>query len=283
MKHIFIFNIAVFFLTISGFSQTTDQEKKIDSILVMVRGINEQVKKSNLPDNKIAELNKRIGKDSLSIKEKDAKILELQSEKSKFEEGKNDAVEKYSAIKTQQTTLLENQINLVLKKGTSNDPEMLNGLKKMAEELSPKSENKLSSLISICDSFTAIRKVFEVPYDEYLVKNAKLRHKALVSKTQSEGLSSFLTDDLDKLIKHLDDYCECTNELYKVFARAYPLRNDDKNVANAGSKKNAFRSELNKAFYYVFNYKYLKTLFNQFLDEASVQDEYQNKKPITCN
>lgn len=283
MKHILIFNIAVFFLTLSGFSQSNDQDKKIDSILVMVRGINEQIKKSNLPDNKIVELNKRIGKDSISIKEKDAKILELQSEKSKLEEGKTDAVEKFSAIKTQQTTLLENQINLVLKKGTSNDPEMLKGLKKMAEELNPKSENKLSSLISICDSFIAIRKVFEVPYDEDLVNNAKKRHKALELKTQSEGLSNFLTDDLDKLIKNLDDYCDYTNELYKVFARAYPLRNDDKSVANASSKKNAFRNELNKAYYYVVNYTYLKTLLNNFLKNESVRDEYQNKKPITCN
>ncbi len=283
MKHILIFNIGVLFLTLSGFAQSTDQDKKIDSILFMVRGINEQVKKSNLPDNKIVELNKRIGKDSISIKQKDAKILELQSENSGLEKEKDNALEKYSAIKTQQTALLENQINLVLKKGTSNDPEMLKGLKKMAEELNPKNENKLSSLISICDSFTAIRKVFEVPYDMDLVKNAKQRHKALELVTQSEGLSSFLDSDLKKLIDNLDDYCECTNELYKVFTRAYPLRNDDKSVANTGSKKNAFRSELNKAYYYITNYKHLKTLFNKFLDDASFQDEYQNKKPITCN
>jgi predicted RND superfamily exporter protein len=249
----------------------------------MVRGINEQIKKSNLPDNKIVELNKRIGKDSISIKQKDAKILELQSENSGLEKEKDNAAEKYNTIKNQQTALLENQINLVLKKGTSNDPEMLKGLKKMAEDLNPNSENKLLSLISICDSFTAIRKVFEVPYDVDLVKNAKLRYKALVSKTQSEGLSSFLTDDLDKLIKNLDDYCDYTNELYKVFARAYPLRNDDKSVANAGSKKNAFRNELNKAYYYVVNYTHLKTLLNDFLKNESVRDEYQNKKPITCN
>jgi len=296
MKHILIFNIGVLFLSLSGFAQSNDQDKKIDSILVMVRGINEQIKKSNIPNNKIVDLNKRIANDSLRIKEKDAEIFELQSEKSRLEKEKENATEKYNTIKTQQTTLLENQINLELKIGynllfqdtsfirvNSNDLEMLKGLKKMAEELSPKNENKLSSLISICDSFIAIRKVFEVPYDVDLVKNAKLRYKALSSKIQSEGLSSFLTDDLDKLIQNLDDYCDYTNELYKVFNRAYPLRNDDKSVANAGSKKNAFRSELNKAYYYVVNYKYLKSLLNDFLKNASVQDEYQNKKPITCN
>ena len=100
MKHILIFNIGVLFLTLSGFAQSTDQDKKIDSILFMVRGINEQVKKSNLPDNKIVELNKRIGKDSISIKQKDAKILELQSENSGLEKEKDNALEKYSAIKT---------------------------------------------------------------------------------------------------------------------------------------------------------------------------------------
>jgi hypothetical protein len=151
-------------------------------------------------------------------------------------------------------------------------------MQKRVENLKPKNEKKLLTLISILDSLTDIKKIFDNPYDAQIISNGKNRLLGIENKAKKE-LPSVLDGDIKKIKDNLTEYCNNTKEVFIVFSKAYDLRND-----NLTDKNNytPFAKELLKAYIYVRDYPYLTNKLNEFYSKPDIWLKLKDIK-ITCN
>ena len=267
----------------SVFSQSKEIEGKLDKILLLVNSINDSLKnKNNSIANKSSSL-ESLKKDSLDIAKKDDKIIKLTdsitvlgNKISLLEQDKFNLNTDFKTFKKQQTEFLEIEIDSFLKKGLSNDIIFLKNMQKRVENLKPKNEKKLLTLISILDSLTDIKKIFDNPYDVQIITNGKNRLLEIEKKANKE-LPSVLDGDIKKITKNLAEYCNNTKEVFIIFSKAYDLRKE-----NLGDKNNPFAKELLKAYSYVRNYPYLTNKLNNFYSEPDIWLKLKDTK-ITCN
>jgi len=290
-------SLFLFFVLInsfSAFSQVNDP-KKIDSILNGINSIKTILDNSKAHKEEIEKYKNKLIKDSLDLEAEKKIIRDLKDVAEKFADEKVELNNKlkqyrdslkslqseYSNISDKQIELLLNEQfdkpgNLVFSKNT------ISGILSFAQMTSSKKLNQIKAYINIYDSIFSVRKIFEEPFNILSIQQANKRVSAIeitIKKDLANNIS--MTNEVENLKKLLNRYCSNTFELYNLFYKIAPLA--ETNFSSSIDVKSAFRSEVEKAYYLVFQYKYLNEVLNKFLLEPTFREQFKSKPTFTCN
>lgn len=289
-----LFLFFVLIKSISAFSQV-NEPKKIDSILNGINSIKTILDNSKAHKEEIEKFKNKLLKDSLDLEVEKKIIRELKDAAEKFATEKIELNNKlkqvrdslksfqseYSNISDKQIeSLLNEQFdkpgNLVFSKNS------MSSILSFAQMTSSKKLNQIKAYINIYDSIFSVRKIFEEPFNKISIQQANKRVAAIETAIKNDLENNIpITNEVENLKKLLNRYCSNTFELYNLFFKIAPLA--ETNFLSSIDVKSAFRSEVEKAYYLVFQYKYLNEILNKFLLEPTYREQFKSKPTFTCN
>ena len=286
--------LTLLYISNTSFSQVSDQ-KILDSIFKSIKGIRLILDNAETHKEEVEKYKKILEKDSSDLKKNDNKIKDLIIEVSKLELEKSELKNKishfqdslkiiqsvFSEISDEQIeNLLDGQFdkpgNLVLGR------DMMLSILSFAQKTSPKKLNQFNAYLEIYDSIISIRKTFDAPYNILSNQSAvkSIANLELMTKKKLPDNKS-IKSEVENLKKLVSRYCSNTSELYNLFFRIAPLA--ETTFISDLEVKSSFRSEVEKAYFLVFQYKYLNEMLNKFLLESAFREQFKNKPTFTCN
>lgn len=257
--------------------------------------IKDELVKLNHFQDELKYYKEKSGKDSQKLKLTNDTILDFKSknirlseELSKLSIEKNILDKDYKEYKKQRIELGDKQIEFLLnsrfdKEGNPpHSKDFLMSFINNSNSGSPEKIRQLKAYMNICDSIISIKKIFEIEYSSDNIVQGKNWIKQIEFNVKDNlPKDTVLSKELGSLNKLLDDYCQNTNELFSIFKRIYPLAGAE--TTGVTTVMTPFKKELDKAYFYTYNYKYLKTLLNNFKNKQAYRDEYIKREPFICN
>jgi len=260
-------------------------QKQIKEELVGLNYFQDELKKAKEQNVRDSQLIKRKS-DSVFLTTREN--MQLKIDTSHYLTSKRELQKEFDNYKKKHVELGDSQIEYLLnsrfdKEGNPpHNHDFLMSYTKSSQGISAQKIKQLKDYIEICDSFIAVKKIFEVEYKSSNITYAKNSIKNIQNNVRLNlPKDTVLTKELIGLTRSVDIYCQNTNELFAIFRRIYPIAEAE--TPGVETTLTPFRKELDKAFFYVRDYPYLKKLLNYFKNDKKFREDYKNREPIICN
>jgi hypothetical protein len=293
MKHTLTL-LLVFFSLHASIAQVNDP-KIVENIYNKVNEIKSLLDETKLLKDEIKTLKKLQVSDSLTIAEKEKRVIAIASENEKLIKEKDILIDQkkqsltdLNNFKSEIAGLSEKQLDILL-----NDKEydiksqlilsknLMSSMLNFAQKSSSTKFSQLNYLVEIYDSIASINKIFELEYNELKVKETitKIESIALRAKQKLPNNSTIFSE-LNSLKERAANYCKKTLDLYEHFYRY----NDDKDFEQ-------FKKRVDMGYFIAYKYKYLLTLLAKYVNDSNYRSQFDRsqlkqfmlKPPFTCN